>query len=254
MLSSARMRRRLAWIGGLAAAVGLVVVVAIFVFPSSKPSAAEKMSNQRADIVHVPRHHSFDNREAPQVLASAKKFIRMGVEQKDLAGSWDVVAPSMKVGFTKEKWVKGSALPFPPYPADLVRTRWQLSFSYPTEVGLRVALFAKPSSKIKAVVFDIVERKYGHGGQTRWLVSSFTPAPSGSGDFGGKSSFSPGSGVTVSAPIQHASPIWLILPFGVLVGGLIIGLGAFLAFRSWRNAAIYRAHVREHQRSSWRPS
>lgn len=212
------------------------------------------MSNKRADIVHVPRHHSFDRKEAPQVLTAAKSFILTGVEQKDLAASWDVVAPSMKVGFTKEKWVRGNELPFPPYPADLPRARWQLSFSYPTEVGLRVALFPRPHSRIKPIVFDIVERKYGHSGQTRWLVSSFTPAPSASGDFGGKSSFSPGSAETIAAPIHHTSTIWLILPFGVLVGGLIIGLGSFLAFRSWRNAAIYRAYVREHQRSSWRPS
>lgn len=253
MLSSARMRRRVVWIGGIGAAIALVVILAVVVFPSSKPSAAEKMTNKKADVVHTPKHHSFDHREAPVVLANAKNFIRTAVEQKNLAGSWNTIAPSMKVGFTKQSWVKGDALPFPPYPADLPRARWQLSFSYPTEVGLRVALFPKRHAKIKPVVFDVVERKYGHGDQTRWLVSSFTPAPSGSGDFGssgGTSRYSPGSASTVASPIRHTSTIWLILPFGVLVGGLIIGGGGLLAYKSWRNAAIYRAYAREHQRSS----
>jgi hypothetical protein len=244
------------WLGGLAAAAGLVVVLAVVVFPSSKPSAAEKMSNQKADVVHTPKHHSFNRHEAPIVLANAKSFIRSAVEQKDLAASWNVVAPSMKVGFTKRSWVKGSELPFPPYPAYLPRARWQLSFSYPTEVGLRVALFPKPHAKIKPVVFDVVERRYGHGDQTRWLVSSFNPAPSASGDFSsvggskGRNLASPGSGANMASPVRHTSAIWLILPFGVLVGGLILGLGGFLAYKSWRNAAIYRAYTREHQRSS----
>ena len=71
MLSSARMRRRLGWIGGLAALVGLVVVLAIVVFPSSRPWSAAKMSNQKADIVHTPKQHAFDRREAPAVLGAA---------------------------------------------------------------------------------------------------------------------------------------------------------------------------------------
>src|SRR6266487_2702533 len=149
MLSSARMRRRLLWIGAIAGLVGVVVILAVVVFPSSKPWSAAKMSNQKADIVHTPKHHRFDRREAPAVLGAAKNFIRTAVAEKDLAASWNVVAPSMKVGFTKRSWVKGDALPFPPYPADLPRARWQLSFSYPTEVGIRVALFPKPQSKIK---------------------------------------------------------------------------------------------------------
>ena len=244
------------WVGAIVAAAGLVVLLAVVVLPSSKPSAAEKMTKQKADIVHTPKQHRFDRSEAPVVLANAKGFIRTAVEQKNLAASWNVVAPSLKVGFTKRSWVKGDQLPFPPYPAYLPRARWQLSFSYPTEVGLRVALFPKPRAKIKPVVFDIVERKYGHGDQARWLVSSFNPAPSASGDFSsvggskGRSFASPGSGANLASPVRHTSAIWLILPFGVLVGGLIFGGGGFLAYKSWRNAAIYRAYVRENQRSS----
>ena len=45
-----------------------------------------------------------------------------------------------------------------------------------------------------------------------------------------------------------------VISFVALAAGLIIGLGTFLIYRSWRNAAIYRAYVRENQRSSWRPS
>jgi hypothetical protein len=250
MLSSARMRRRLFWIGGIAGLVGIVVALAVVVFPSSKPWSAEKLSNQKADIVHVPKQRRFDRSEAPAVLETAKNFVRSAVEQKNLAASWDVVAPSMKVGFTKRSWVKGGALPVVPYPAYLPRARWQLSFSYPTEVGMRVSLFPKPHSKMKPVVFDIVERKYGHTDKTRWLVSSFTPAPSASGDFGSHNSYSPGSAVTVASGVRRTSAIWLFLPFGVLVGGLILGLGGVLGYKAWRNAAIYRAYVRENQRST----
>ena len=261
MLSSARMRRRLIWLGAIGAAIGLIVLLAVVVFPASKPSAAEKMSNQKADIVRTPKSHHFDQGESAQIGATAKAFIATGVREKHLSQAWDLMAPALRTGYTKGSFVKGGSLPFQPYPADPKLTRGpQISFSYANEVGLRYALFPHAGSKLKPLVVDIVERKYGHSGQTHWLVSSLTPAPSASGDFGsvggsnGGNIHSPGSAANIESPVRHVSQIWLILPFGLLVGGLIIGLGTFLIYRSWRNAAIYRAHVRESQRSSWRPS
>ena len=57
MLSSARMRRRLLWIGAIAGLVGMVVLLAVVVFPSSKPWSAAKMSNEASfallDVMYV---------------------------------------------------------------------------------------------------------------------------------------------------------------------------------------------------------
>jgi hypothetical protein len=253
MLSSARMRRRLAWAGTLAATAGLIVFLAVVVFPSSKPGAAEKISNKKADIVHTPRQHHLAGAEVRQILKTAHDFIATAVRRKHLALAWNhLVAPSMKVGLTKREWDSGTA-PFPPYPADVAKSRWNRSFSYPNEFGLRVVLFPRPHSKVKPVVWDVVLRKYGHRSDARWLVSSFTPAPSASGDYGGGGSFSAAAVAAATRDMRHTSAIWLFLPLGIF-GGLLLGLATFLIGRSWRNAALYRAYTREHQRSSWRPS
>jgi hypothetical protein len=259
LLSSARMRRRLLWVSGFAGLAGLMVLLAVFVFPSSKPPPEAKISNKKADIVHIPKPHPFHQSEASAVLRTLRAFIATGVRGQHLSSAWQLMAPPLKTGFTKQKFMKGSELPYQIYPADPTRTRPPaLSFSYANEVGIRVSLFPRPNSNTRPVVFDVVERKYGHGSDARWLVSSFTPAPSASGDFGsgkGATLASPGSGSgqNFKNPINHASTTWLLLPAGIF-GGLLLGLAIFLTGRSLRNAALYRAYSRDHQRSSWRPS
>ena len=247
MLSSPRMRRRLAWLGALMVVAGGIAGL-VLAFPGAKPPAAEKMSTVPAQLERTPKHHVFAPR-APAVLKTASEFVATAVRGKHLAASWKLIAPKMKVGYTEHSWVHGPNLPFPLYPASVRRTRWHLSWSYPTEVGLRVYLFPRLHSRLHQLAFDVVEREYGHGKNARWLISSFTPSPGGGGATGGSSSSSPGSGLYTRPPIRHAGAVWLLLPLGIFLG-LLLGLGGFFGIRSWRNAATYRSYFNSRQSSS----
>jgi hypothetical protein len=246
------MRRRLAWLGGLLLVAGAVAGLVI-AFPGARPSAADKILNSKASIVRSPKQAKFAPRRGP-VLHTARVFVVDAVAQKNLGASWKYVGPEMRMGFTKKSWVDGSSLPFTLYPADLPRTRFNLSFSYAGEVGIRLLLFARPHSSVRPrrITFDLVERKYGHGETTRWLVSSFTPAPSANGD-GGGSGASQAAVDRAVAQERHTSTVWLLVPLGIFLA-LVLGLGVFFGIRSWRNAVAYRSYFEDRQRSSWRPS
>jgi len=253
LLSSARIRRRFFW-GGIFVLVAGGVAALVIAFPSPKPEKAEKVSNAPADIVNVPKNKSFHGR-ASDVLGVARAFVVTAVARHHMDASWKLTAPAMREGFTKRTWVKGDipVVPFPVYTA-----RWQLSYSYAHEVGLRVVLFARPKAKVHAVVFDmtLLQSKKKEG--PPWLVSTITPAPSASGDFvenwaqivrgsnPGKSEKETEASPKVTA--SHSGTIWLLLPAGIF--GLLLVVLATVGIRSWRGAAAYKAYVRERQSSS----
>jgi hypothetical protein len=246
------MRRRLAWLGGALVVAGGIVGL-VLAFPSPKPSAADKMLKAKARVVKPQKHASFAPRAAG-VIDTARGFIVDGVTGKNLDASWKFVAPKMRAGFTRRTWDHGPSLPFQLYPADLPRTRFNVTFSYTDEVAVRILLFARSKTKVRPrrIAFDLVERKYGHGANTRWLVSSFTPAPSANGDSGGSTASQAAVDKAV-AEERHTSAVWLFVPLGIF-GSLVVGLTLFFSIRAWRHRVAYRAYFENRQTSSWRPS
>jgi hypothetical protein len=159
----------------------------------------------------------------------------------------------MKSGFTRERWAKGD-IPVVPFP--VFAGKWRVSYSLVDEVDLQVALYAKPKAKLTPVVFDLTMQPCGKKEGKRWLVSSFIPTPSRSGDFGSRVSPSNPLGIGTRNPKplpNHASGTWLFLPAGLVGGSLILVLG-FLAIRGVRAKRAYATYVRERQMSSSRPS
>jgi hypothetical protein len=246
MLSSARMRRRLAWAGGFVALAGVVAGL-IVALPSPRSPQGAKVTNVKGDVVKVDKPHEFTTR-ADQVLAVARRFILTAVERHHTGDSWALIAPSMRRGYTKKTWAKGD-IPVQPY--SVYAARWRLSYSFRKEVDLHVALFANPKKRIRPVVFDLTLQRFGRSGHHRWLVSSFLPAPGPIGDFGSSSNpFAVGTRAASSK--ASASRIWLLFPVGIF--GLLLLVVAALGFRSWRGARIYRAYIRDRYTSSSRPS
>jgi hypothetical protein len=238
------------WLGGALVVAGGIAGL-VLAFPSPKPTAADKMLKANALVIKTPKPRKFAPRAEP-VLDAAKTFVVDGVTGKNLDASWSVIGPAMRQGFTRHSWDHGPNLPFQLYPADLKRTRFNVSFSYANEVAIRMLLFARPQAKVhpRRIAFDLVERKYGHGAQTRWLVSSFTPAPSADGQ---GSSSSVAAVDKAMAEQSRTSAVWLFLPLGIFAG-LLIGLTLFFVIRSARHRAMYRAYFEDRQTSSWRPS
>jgi hypothetical protein len=248
------MRRRLAWtaaFASLAAAVAGLVII----FPSPEKRADERLSpggvipTQDLPKAFAPR--------AGEVLDVAQRFVATAVARKNVDDSWLLVCPSLKEGFSRETWAKGD-IPVVPFPVSF--GKWRLSYSLASEVDVQVALYARPKAHLKPTLFDLTVQPCGKASGRRWLVSSFLPTPSPSGEFGSRgnktSRYNPLGIGTRAAPKplpNTTSSTWLIVPVGVL-GGLILLVGGFLVIRSVRARRAYSAHVRERQMSSSRPS
>ena len=236
-LSSARLRRRLLWLGGLGV-VGPVVAGVIFAFPGPKTPPGARLSTRKADTVATQRPTPFaPNRK--QVVHTAMEFVRTAISRHDIGASWDLAAPSLKQGYTKQRWTSGQDLPVPEYEPVLAITR--LAYSYRNEIDLQVALFASKSQK-RPAVFDITLDRYRTGGQSRWLVSSFLPTPSNGGGIGQGPNRSNIFG-SPAPPTAQSGRIWLLVPIGLL--SLLMLVLAALGVRSWHAGRLYRAYAKQ---------
>lgn len=115
-----------------------------------------------------PKTSRFTKAEQRQVRGVLADFERTAVARQDPARAWDLAAPSLKEGFSRKEWNRGS-LPVVPFPAaDRGLGQWDLvNYSYQDSVGLEVFLFPKPGSGYSAMTAD-VELVKAHDG--RWLV------------------------------------------------------------------------------------
>src|SRR5262245_60889895 len=210
------MRRRLLWAGGFVLLAGVVAGV-IVAFPHPPKEKGNKLS-PGGDIV-VPNAPTAFKPQKAQVIDVAQRFVMTAVARKHVEDSWVLVCPEMRQGYSREKWAKGN-IPVVPFPVDT--GRWRVSYSYQDEIDLQVALFARPKQHIKPVVFDLTVQPCGHG--KSWLVSSFIPVPSASGDYSIPDRNNPfGIGTRNPKPLpNHASSTWLLAPAGIVGGTLVL--------------------------------
>ena len=224
----------------------------IIAFPSPGKEKEAAMTTIPGDVVKQEKARPFAPRKNT-VLNVARKFVLTAVTRKHTAASWDLAAPSLRQGYTKKTWARGD-IPVPPYP--VLFGKWRIGYSYANEVDLQVALFARKKTKLNPVVFDVTLKRFRLNGHERWLVSSFLPAVSGTGDY--ESAASKGRppvvfGTTKRVPgPRHTSATWLLLPAAIV--GLVLLVLGIVGFRGWRSSRLYRAYFRERQISSSRPS
>lgn len=184
-----------------------------------------------------------------QVLGLAQQFVLTAVRRNHVEQSWEMVCPEMRQGYTKSSWAKGE-IPVIPYPA--YAAKWHLAYSYQREIDLQVALYARPGKKLKPVVFDLTLHPCGGQAANRWLVSSFIPTPSASGDFGStdeKSHFDPIALGTKSPGLfqpKGGSAAWLAIPLGIVLGMLLIALG-IVGLSTYRGKKAYKDYFRSRQ-------
>jgi hypothetical protein len=242
------------WTGAFVALAGGAAAL-IVAFPSPGPRPEDKTS-PGGTLVPQDKPAKFAPQQK-QILAIAQQFVSTAVARKHVEDSWELVCPSMKHGYTRATWAKGD-IPVVPFP--VLFGKWRLSYSFQSEVDLQVALYAKPNRHLVPVVFDLTVQPCGKAGKsgTQWLVSSFIPTPSASGDYpssGTSRQMNPfGIGTKNPKPLpNHASGAWLLIPGGIVGGMLFLVLG-FLGLRSIRGKRAYAAYVRERQISSSRPS
>jgi hypothetical protein len=184
-LSSPRFNRVLLWFSAAVLAIGVGLVVNNLAggtdraahspdkgFKPTLPAKENPLVNAQGAKVR-----SFDQLD-PQMRSTIRTFLATAVVRKNLDQSWDVIAPSMKEGFTFAQWKNGGGrdgLPVIPYPIDNVDTaNYHLFYATDHEVLIDVGLSAKNRAQ-RPRRFRIGLEPVGAGSQKQWLVSYWMP-------------------------------------------------------------------------------
>ena len=169
-LSSPRLQRKLLWIGAAVLIAGATALIVTLVW-DSPDSLQLPVSDKPAQIAKTQKSVPLD----PEARRVGERFIKTAVARVHLAESWDLVAPSMKDGFTLAAW-KSGAIPIVPYPADTSRPApVKVDYSYKNSALLMVLLTPKKGDSTKPQLFLLGLRAFGAGDARRWLVEYWAP-------------------------------------------------------------------------------
>jgi hypothetical protein len=226
LLRSSRFRRRAGWVAVCLAVAGGVAFVGIRFSNTGHPEKQVFQPGKPQLVPRNPEADAFTPAEQRQVRAIAIRFIESAVYRKHVADSFALTTGDLHQGLSRADWAKGT-IPVVPYPGNAVDTvRWRLDYSYAGEVGLKVAFYPKARSGVDRQVFDISLQNKGTAGAPHWLVSYW--APEGGVQLSQGNPRAPS--VALSPPKPALGAVWLLLPIGLIVGGLV-GVIVFLAIR-----------------------
>jgi hypothetical protein len=259
-LDSPRRRRRYA-VGLLIAAVGLGVSLLIAFERNTSPPHDAKLTNEPVVVPTVPKTVQQTKSSRVQALLVAAEFVRTAVARQHPERAWDISSPSLRAGDPREAWV-GGEIPVPPFPVETVR--WRPDYSYKNALGMQVALFPKPKTQYRPMVFFIDLKRYGRGKTAHWLVDAWSPAP-GAASFGiaagaptGGGSGPLGSAVAQATGDHVLGASWLLVPVGIFILMLLIPI--VVGLRGWlRDRRVDRLAGKDlpqlgHYTSSSKPS
>jgi hypothetical protein len=237
LLSSPRRRRRLRWLAIVLAAAAAIAVLVVFVRNTGNDKQEIRSGKPQQAVVRKPVRLS--RSELRRVHATAVKFIATAVVRQHIDESWDITDPTLKAGFTRAQWAKGS-IPAVPYPADAPKyAPYKLLYSYKNDTALVIALLPThdhPEYGPSSFTVELLKRK------GRWLVSSFTPRKLGGVDAvqqsaeranaarenGSAKAASSSAGDSSKATL---SAVWLAVPGALL--GLLLLIPVALGVRGW---------------------
>ena len=224
----------------LAAAIGVGIA-----FPNTGETFEEKLRPGGAAPEPPPKPVVPARVDASKALDVAAAFVMTAVARKNTARSYELVAPSLREGYTRAEWAKGD-IPVQPFPVRAAK--WQLDYSFENELGLKVALYPIRGSGVRATVFNLDLRAVGKGPNRRWLVESFMPGPvTGLGSAAGQPQSSlglPDLGKRSTGPARLGA-MWLAVPIALLSLAVIVPLA--IGFFQWRRGVrAEKAYARSH--------
>lgn len=242
ILSSPRMRRRLAW---SLAAVGLAGGAAAFVvlMPWTSGSRKETLSPGSPNpVTPKPRRVTAPDRRA--IDATLDTFVAHAVRRRDAGVAYKLVTPEFRAGTSRAEWSR--QVPVYPYPA-AGRTfhGWTIAYSNTDEVGIRLLLRPRHGARVGPISFDVTLKKL-HGA---WLVDSFLPGATfapldtpakvrATPDFTPQTQDEGGS-----SGESRVGGVYTVIPFAIL-GALLIGLALWALARWYRSRRLMHAYQR----------
>ena len=201
-----------------------------FIWPNTAPPENTKPTGGPIKIAAPPKKVPLKVRERAAALAVASRFIDTAVARKNVDRAWGLVTPTLRAGYTRKQWDTANLPGIPPFP--VAEARWRLQFSDEKGIGFTMALFPTKASHQQAQVFMIGLHKVGAGNHRHWLVDNWQAAPTtasqvasgGAGSAGGVlDQVTPR--VTSTSAKAKESPIWLLIPVGLLSLALLIPAG-----------------------------
>ena len=207
-----------------------------FIWPNTAPPENTKPTGGPIKIAAPPKKVPLKVRERAAALAVASRFIDTAVARKNVDRAWGLVTPTLRAGYTRKQWDTANLPGIPPFP--VAEARWRLQFSDEKGIGFTMALFPTKASHQQAAVFMIGLHKVGAGKHRHWLVDNWQAAPTTASQvMGGGGGSASGvldqvtPRVTATSAKAKESPIWLLIPVGLLSLALLIPAG--IAGTNW---------------------
>lgn len=171
---SHRKRVRLAW--GTAAAIVVLTIAGLIVFvPNTGHSDATPINeHQQAQVYHPPKTVPATPAEKAAAVATLDRFTRSAIIRRNLADSWPLATPHMKLGVSHADWLAGN-LPVVPYPASAFRTAGYTlkgQFAHILDYDVLVLPKETPAAQLAGQQVYSCELDELHGA---WLVDSCYP-------------------------------------------------------------------------------
>jgi hypothetical protein len=218
-LSSPRFRRRLAWSLGSVVVVGGAVTGALLVGNTGHSSATAIDRTKPAWVYKAPPSMTLSRADRLELFRTSSQFVRTAVRREHLDSAWEMLAPEMKAGQTRESWDTGfnNVVPFK---ADGIES-WNILYSYDDDVAIDLSLFSRGKKKDWAGKTFTIELKRAPTTH-RWLVASWVPK-----GIGGGGTLSPNRRSGPPPPPTKAaiSAKWLLAPAVLLVAVVLALLG-----------------------------
>ena len=179
-LNSPRFQRYLLWFGVVVLVAGAAALTVTIVGgnsgapqkadPGFHPKLpAKSVPLRNTDGVLIKTYAQLD----PQIRSAVNTFIATAVARQHVDQSWNVVAPTLKAGYTPAQWKKAAELPVVPYPGvDTKHVQYYLDYASTKEILLEVGLAGKPGVSTRPVTFQL---GLVPGAHKRWLVDYWMP-------------------------------------------------------------------------------
>jgi hypothetical protein len=206
--------------------------------PTSPPSAEESRPS-------LPPHQTrLSTAEKQRLVSSVSLFISTSVARHHPERSWPIVHPLLREGMTKREWSTGN-IPVVPYPAVGVL---MLKLDYVIDETAQVEILLEPSPKahLTRKTFLIELRRLPKPPH-RWAVSSWVPEGVSESQMA-MNTPAPPAVVAQAFHARHLSSLWIFLPVGIVIAGLILlpaGLFGLEAYRFKRAKAQFLSSLED---------
>ena len=154
----------------------MLTVAGLIVFVPNTGHSSQTPINehQKAQVYHPPKTVKATPGQRAAALAALDRFTRSAIIRRNLADSWRLATPHMKLGVSRADWLAGN-LPVVPYPAWAFRTAgYTLKEQYARMLDYDVLVLPKETKAAQLAGQQVYSCEL-HELQGAWLVDSCYP-------------------------------------------------------------------------------